>query len=91
MIRIFVVYRPFKFFMTIGSILFFSGVFIGIRFLIYWLMGTGQGMLQSLTLASIFIIIGTISFMMAFMSDLLAVNRKLLEELQYNQRKKYLK
>lgn len=89
MIRIFVVYRPFKFFLTIGSIFFLFGTLLGGRFLIHWLWGSGQGMLQSLILTSILIVMGTISFMMAFMSDLLAVNRRLLEELQYNQRKKY--
>ena len=89
MIRIFVVYRPFKFFLTIGSIFFLAGILLGGRFLIHWLWGSGQGMLQSLILTSILIVMGTISFMMAFMSDLLAVNRRLLEELQYNQRKKY--
>jgi len=33
---------------------------------------------------------GTIGFMMAFVSDLLSVNRQLLEEIQYNQRKEKL-
>jgi glycosyltransferase involved in cell wall biosynthesis len=87
MVRMFIVYSPFKFFMTIGTIVFSLGVLLGMRFLIYWLMGKGQGMMQSLILVSILILIGTISFMMAFIADLLAVNRKLLEELQYNQRK----
>lgn len=91
MIRIFVVYRPFKFFMTIGAVFFISGFLLGLRFLIHWLAGNGRGMMQSLILASILLLMGTISFMMAFLSDLLAVNRKLLEEMQYNQRSKYYK
>lgn len=87
MIRIFVVYRPFKFFFTIGVIFFLAGFCVGLRFLCHWLTGGGQGMMQSLILAAILLLMGTVFGMMAFMADLLSVNRQLLEDIQYRQRK----
>jgi len=86
-LRIFVVYNPFRFFMSIGALLFTLGSLIGIRFLWYFLNGQGGGHIQSLILASILIGIGFQTIMVAFIADLLSVNRRLLEELQYKSRK----
>ncbi len=82
-IRIFVVYKPFRFFFTIGSILFFTGSLIGIRFLYFYFSGVGAGHIQSLILAAILIISGFQTILVAFLADVLAANRKMLEELKY--------
>jgi glycosyltransferase involved in cell wall biosynthesis len=86
MLRIAVVYRPFRFFMTIGIVLMALGALPGLRFLWHYWHGTGGGMIQSLILAAILILMGTIGMMIAFIADLLSVNRQLLEDLQYHQR-----
>ena len=85
--RIFVVYKPFRFFMTLGSVVFAVGVLIGARFLIYYFYGDGGGHVQSLILAGILIGIGFQTVMVAFVADLLSVNRRLLEELQSKNRR----
>jgi glycosyltransferase involved in cell wall biosynthesis len=82
-IRIFIVYRPFRFFGTIGAILFCLGVLIGLRFLWYYLSGEGDGHVQSLILAALLIGMGFQTFLIAFIADLLAANRKLLENIRY--------
>ena len=82
-IRIFIVYQPFKFFMTIGVSLFSIGFLIGLRFLFYFIFESGAGHIQSLVLSSILLGIGTQTILVAFLADLLSVNRKLLEDLQY--------
>ena len=87
MIRIFVVYRPFKFFFSIGTVFFLVGFLLGCRFLWYWLAGGGRGMTQSLILAAVLMLMGTVFSMMAFIADLLSVNRQLLEDIQYRQRR----
>lgn len=87
MIRIFVVYRPFKFFFSIGTVFFLVGFLLGCRFLWYWLAGQGDGKTQSLILAAVLMLTGVISGMMAFMADLLSVNRQLLEDIQYRNRR----
>lgn len=79
-VRIFVVYRPFRFFMTIGSIIFFFGLAIGFRYLIFFFAGEGDGHVQSLILAAVLLGMGFQTMLIAFVADLLAANRRLLEE-----------
>lgn len=86
-LRIFVVYKPFRFFMTIGSLLLASGLLLGIRFLGHYFVGNGAGHVQSLILASILIGGGFQVVLVAFLSDLLSVNRRLMEDLQYRIKK----
>lgn len=85
--RIFSVYRPFLFFMSIGSPLFLCGLALGMRFLFYYRTGGGTGHVQSLILASILLGIGFQTMLVAFLADLLGVGRSLLEEIQYSQKK----
>ncbi|HSV27456.1 MAG TPA: glycosyltransferase family 2 protein, partial [Sedimentisphaerales bacterium] len=85
-VRIFVVYRPFRFFASIGILLFLSGFAIGLRFLWFFLTGQGEGHIQSLILAGVLLAMGFQTFLVAFIADLLAANRKMLEDLRYNQR-----
>lgn len=89
-VRIFVVYKPFRFFFSIGLALFVLGFLIGLRFLYYYLTSGGAGHIQSLILAAILLGMGFQTMLVAFLSDLLAVNRRLLEDIQYKLRKKNL-
>ena len=82
-VRIFVIYRPFRFFASIGIVLFMAGLIPGIRFLLKLLEGDGEGHIQSLILAAILIGMGFQTMLIAFVADLLAANRKLLEDVRY--------
>jgi len=86
-VRIFVIYRPFKFFGIMGAVLFGTGVLIGMRFIFFWLSGNSDGHIQSLILASVFLIVGFQTALVAFIADLLAANRKLLEEIRYDMKR----
>lgn len=90
-VRMFVVYRPFRFFMVTGSMIFLGGVALGVRFLIRYLEGNGNGMVQSLILASVLLMMGFHTMLLGFVADLLAVNRKLLEDLQTAERERALR
>lgn len=83
-IRVFVIYRPFRFFGSIGLTLFTAGFLIGLRFLYKWLMSDYgyDGHIQSLILASSLMIIGFQTILIAFVADLLSANRKLMEEVR---------
>ncbi len=83
-IRIFVIYRPFRFFGTIGAVLFGLGMLIGMRFLGYYFSGKGDGHVQSLILSGALLVMGVQTFLVAFLADLLAANRKLLEEVRFD-------
>ena len=87
MFRILMVYRPMRFFMLLGSIPFAAGAALGVRYLIHYLAGHGQGMVQSLVLVAILLVSGTLLFVIAFVSDLIAVNRLLLEKIDIRLRR----
>ncbi|MGA7440011.1 MAG: glycosyltransferase family 2 protein [Luteibacter sp.] len=82
-VRIFVVYRPFRFFASIGVVFFLAGLIPGIRFLVKYVQGDGEGHIQSLILAALLLGMGFQTMLIAFVADLLAANRRLLEDLRY--------
>lgn len=84
MIRIFVIYQPFLFFGSIGATLLGLGFLIGLRFIWYYMQGSGSGHVQSLILASVFLGMGFQAFLVAFIADLQAANRKLLEDIRFS-------
>ena len=81
-IRISVVYKSFQFFMSIAAMLFGLGFLIGLRFLYFYFTGDGMGHTQSVILSGALMGMGFMSGLIAFVADLLSVNRKLLEELK---------
>ncbi|MDF3054376.1 MAG: wcaA [Gammaproteobacteria bacterium] len=82
-VRIFIIYRPFRFFGTIGVVLFSIGFLIGVRFIWKYLTGDGEGHIQSLILASVLMCMGFQALLTAFVADLLSANRKLLEDIRF--------
>ena len=78
--RIYTVYRPLKTFFAIGSILMLLGVALGARFLWFYAQGERGGHIQSLILAAVFLITGFHTWLIALLADLIAVNRRLTED-----------
>lgn len=81
-IRIYAIYRPMRFFGSIGGVLFGLGFILGLRFLYFFFHGDGNGHIQSVILAAVLMVIGFQTILVAFMADLLAANRKLSEEIR---------
>lgn len=81
-VRIFIVYRPFRFFASIGVVFFSLGGGLLLRFLYYYLTGNGSGHVQSLVVAGILTGIGFHTILIAFVADLISVNRRLLEQIK---------
>ena len=90
MLRVFIFYRPFRFFMTWGVFFFSIGLAISLRFLYFYILGRGSGHVQSLILAGVLLGIGFQTILVAFLADLFSVNRQLLEDVQYKLRKNTL-
>ena len=86
-IRSFVIYKPFRFFTTIGLAMLGFGFLIGLRFLYYYIVEQESGKLQSLVLAAILSISGVQAIALAFLGELHATNRKILEKLLYEFKK----
>ena len=86
-LRIFVVYKPVRFFYTLGSIPFFLGFLLCVRWVILYMMGTTRTHIPSLVLAAILLLMGFQLFVFGIFADLLSVNRKLMEDIQTRLRK----
>lgn len=82
-IRAFMMYKPMKFFISIGFIFCLIGFLVGCRFLYFFAVGAGAGHTQSLIFASMMIIIGVQTAIVGLQGDIIAANRKLLEDVQY--------
>ena len=81
-IRIFVVYQPFRFFMAISTVLLLAGLLLGVRFLYFYFVDGGAGHIQSVILAGVLLVTGFQTCLIALIADLLAVNRVLLEKIK---------
>ena len=82
-VRAFMMYKPLKFFCIIGGIISGLGALLGIRFLIYFINGFGNGHIQSLILSSMLVLLGFQTLVIGFLGDIISVNRKILEDIQY--------
>ena len=86
-LRIFITYKPMRFFFAQGAILVGVGTLLGLRFLYFFFTSGGSGHVQSLILAALVIIIGFFLFVVGILADLIAVNRQLLEKLDWQLKK----
>jgi glycosyltransferase involved in cell wall biosynthesis len=82
-IRIFMTYRPFAFFAVPGMVLFLCGFGLGGRFVYYYVTVGAAGLIQSLILAALLMGTGFFLGTVGLLADLMAVNRKLLEGLDW--------
>jgi len=82
-IRAYTMYRALRVFVSIGAVLIFAGVLLGLRFLYHFIVGwftaAAAGHVQSLILAAVLMIVGFQIVLIGLMADLISFNRKLME------------
>jgi uncharacterized protein (DUF2062 family) len=89
MARIVTLYNPLRIFLTLGSVPIALGLALLLRFLWFYLSWQSPaGHIQSLILAVILIVVGALVWLAGIIADLIAVNRRLLEELTERQRRR---
>ncbi|MBP3505513.1 MAG: glycosyltransferase family 2 protein [Lachnospiraceae bacterium] len=81
-IRAYLMYKPMRFFTTLGCFPFLIGVALGVRYIVLLCTGGGQGNVQSLILCSMLILIGVMIWVVGLLADVMAANRKILQEIQ---------
>lgn len=86
-LRAYMMYKPLKCFTWLAVVPMAAGILIGFRFLYYMTLGSAEGHVQSLILGCTLIIIGFLTFMIGLMADVIAANRKILQDTQYHARK----
>jgi len=79
LLRMYSMYRPLRVFTLIGLIIALVGAVPLLRFLYFYLFVSGQGKIQSLIIGSALLTIGTITFLLGMVADLLSHNRQLIE------------
>ncbi len=81
-LRIYMMYNPLKLFSAIAVVFLVQGVFLVGRFFYYFAMygHNPTGHIQSLIVAAILLIVGFQVFLFALVSDVVAKNRKLIED-----------
>lgn len=86
--RIFVVYKPLRFFTYVGAVPFILGSALMVRWLWLWIvLDTTRTHVPSLIAAAVLVLIGVQIFALGFVADLIAVNRRLLEDIQLRLRR----
>jgi glycosyltransferase involved in cell wall biosynthesis len=91
--RIFALYRPFRFFVALGSIPIALGNLLFLRWLYLRFTEipvTGHSHVPSLVVAAVSLLVGFQLLGLALVADLLAANRKILEEVQFQDRRRRL-
>ena len=88
MVRIYAMYEPLKFFSYLGVVVGGAGTFLLLRFLYYYLASDAPvGKLQSVLTGGTLLAMGLLLGLIGVVSDLMAVNRRLTEDIQYRIRR----
>jgi hypothetical protein len=87
MVRVFMTYRPFRFFGIPGVALSSLGTFLLLRFLYYYITEGGQGHVQSVVIGALFFGVGLFLVVIGLVTDLISVNRQLLEDVEWRVRR----
>jgi len=87
-LRSLLVYRPGRVFMILGSVPLAAGILLSLRWLfIYFSVDTARTHVPSLIAAAILLILGVLFWLCALLGELLGINRRLLEDTQYQLRR----
>lgn len=86
-LRAYMMYKPLKCFTWLAVVPTVAGLSIGVRFLYFVGIGNASGHVQSLILGCTLIIIGFLTLMLGLLADVIAANRKLLQDTQYHVRR----
>ncbi len=82
-LRFFVVYKPLRFFVFASLLPFFVSVGLFSRFILFYIFDSGAGKIQSLLVASVMFLFSILLVAIGLLSDIIAINRRLLEDLRY--------
>ncbi|MDE5696999.1 MAG: glycosyltransferase family 2 protein [Lachnospiraceae bacterium] len=86
-LRAYMMYKPLKFFTFLMLPPAIVGLAFIIRYFVYVAAGTATGHVQSLILACTLLIMGFVTFTIGLVSDVIAANRRLLQDTQYHTRR----
>jgi glycosyltransferase involved in cell wall biosynthesis len=80
-VRIFAMYNPLRVFLALGSVCVLFGSLLTLRFLYFYFTAGGVGKIQSLIIAAIAVITGSMIILVGIIADIIQFNRRLLEDI----------
>ena len=90
-LRSLLVYRPGRVFLTLGAFPMAAGVLLTLRWLLLYLATeTGRSHVPSLVAAAVLLILGALFWLSALLGEIVGINRRLLEDTQYQLRRERL-
>ena len=87
-LRIYTLYEPLRVFFFIGATLFGLGALLLLRYVYFLIIWKGGEHIPSLVISAILVILGFQVIIIGLISDIMAANRRLLEDILYSIRKK---
>ncbi|MCG6883131.1 MAG: glycosyltransferase family 2 protein [Silicimonas sp.] len=81
-LRIMVLYSPLRFFALLSIVFWVPGFWSFLRFMYFYMLGEGEGHIQSLVIGAAFIGIGAISLLAGILADLIAANRAISADIR---------
>ncbi|OGV65083.1 MAG: glycosyl transferase [Lentisphaerae bacterium RIFOXYB12_FULL_65_16] len=82
-VRIYITYSPFRFFMFLASFPFIAGLVCALNFLYYFAIGQEDRHVPTVVAAGVLWAVGAFLLMEGVLADLLAINRRLLEDVRW--------
>jgi glycosyltransferase involved in cell wall biosynthesis len=86
-LRSYTMYQPMRVFSILGALLISVGTLLGLRFLYFFIIGQGQGHIQSVILTAVLLIVGFQVLLIGLLADLISFNRRIMEEILYRMRR----
>jgi len=80
-VRVYTMYEPLRVFVTVGVLLLVGGLALSMRYLYFVTTGEGKGHVQSVIIAAVLFIAGFQVIVIGLMADLIAINRRLSEDI----------
>lgn len=83
MLSVYLIYKPIRLFGTFAFVFLTPGFLLAVRYLYFVWIGEGKGHVQSVVVGGALVVCGIFMLAIATVAHLLAINRRLLEELRY--------
>lgn len=90
-LRSFFVYKPGKTFFLLGLLPMLPGLLLALRWLVLYVGGTERSHVPSLVAAAVLILTGGLLWVAGLLGELIAINRRLLADIQYMLRREALR
>jgi glycosyltransferase involved in cell wall biosynthesis len=87
MLSVYLIYKPVRLFCLLAALFLVPGAVLGLRYLWLAALGEGRGHVQSVIVAGALVVSGIFMLAVAAVAHLQSINRRLLEELRYHQRR----